>query len=77
VRLETEFGLVVESDGVWLAVLKVPDTYSNNLEGLCGNFDRNKDNDLVTSDGVDVQNEENAHTKFGNSWKVDDPDEPT
>jgi len=68
---------VVESDGEWLLVVKVPTSYGNQLEGLCGNYDGKSSNDFITKDGVDVQFEDDAHIKFGNSWQVPDDTEPT
>jgi hypothetical protein len=38
-RVETEFGLVVEFNGYWVATVRVPDDYARAMEGLCGNFD--------------------------------------
>ena len=73
VRFEADFGLVVESDGHWIVVVKVPDEYRQQVEGLCGDFNGSPINDLVTSDNNDVQYENNPYAKFGDSWQVEDP----
>ena len=35
VRVETDFGLAVESDGNFLTIVKVPATFASNIQGLC------------------------------------------
>ncbi len=77
-RLQTNFSLVVEFDGDWMGLVKVPPNYATHTEGLCGNYDRNPDNDLtnVTSDGVDVSGDINGATIFGNSYQVEDTENP-
>ena len=37
VRLETDFGLVVESDTSWTATVKIPETMASSMGGICGN----------------------------------------
>ena len=36
VRLATNFSLVVESDGEWISLVKIPLAYSSKMEGICG-----------------------------------------
>ncbi|KAI0218889.1 hypothetical protein LSAT2_029441 [Lamellibrachia satsuma] len=79
VRIETDFGLIVEFDGVSWASVTIPFAYRNCVEGLCGNADGVKANDFKTSQG------ENAlllpwnrrFWKIGNSWRVLPPTAPT
>ncbi|ELT90859.1 hypothetical protein CAPTEDRAFT_40659, partial [Capitella teleta] len=51
VRVMTDFGLAVENDGKWTALVKFPVDFVGATEGLCGNNDENPDNDLLTRDG--------------------------
>ena len=76
VRLETDFGLVVESDGVWTSTVRLPDDYSGKMSGLCQNSDNIRSNDLTTSDGRDVTTEPNKYSQIGNSYQVADPELP-
>jgi hypothetical protein len=48
VRLETDFGLAVESDGKFLVIVKVPDSFASNVEGLCADFNGSPGNDFTT-----------------------------
>ena len=77
VRLETDDNVVVENDGEWTALVKIPAIYKNAMTGLCGNYDDNPDNDLTTSDGQDVSGMENQYSLVGNSWQVDDSEDTT
>ncbi|XP_075427173.1 IgGFc-binding protein-like isoform X2 [Ascaphus truei] len=64
--METDFGLSVSFDGVENADITLPNTYKNNVEGLCGNFDGKNKNDFTKPDGTQVKDV----TTFGESWKV-------
>ncbi|XP_030350861.1 zonadhesin-like [Strigops habroptila] len=66
IYLETDFGLYVSFDGNQNADIKLANTYSNRVEGLCGDFDGRYKNDFTKPDGVWVKN---VNT-FGESWKV-------
>ncbi|XP_061227383.1 LOW QUALITY PROTEIN: IgGFc-binding protein-like [Neopsephotus bourkii] len=66
IHLETDFGLYVSFDGNQNADIKLANTYSNRVEGLCGDFDGRYKNDFTKPDGVWVKN---VNT-FGESWKV-------
>ena len=76
VRLATNFSLVVESDGDWLTVVKVPDSFADKMAGLCGNADGDPENDWRTRNGTDVKGRPNSYSLIGNSWQVDDPEDP-
>ena len=67
---------MVDSDGYWLVLVKIPATYDNKVQGLCGNYDGNMANDLTTSYGEDVSGDEDKYNKVGNSWFVVDDTDP-
>nr|DBA15730.1 TPA: hypothetical protein GDO54_003201 [Pyxicephalus adspersus] len=68
--IETDFSLRVYYD--WNALLKVYITSSffGRVCGLCGNYNGNFSDELMTSDGVQAPN----LVSFGKSWKVEDGD---
>jgi alpha-tectorin len=73
---EKELEVVVESDGEWITIIKLPPEYKTNVKGLCGNFNGIKDDDLTTCDGTDVTDEEHKYSLIGSSCQVDDPSDP-
>ncbi len=75
VRLETNFSLVVESDGDWLTIVKAPKAFAGKMAGMCGDADGDADNDWTSSDGTDLSNTQNKYSLLGNSWQVADPDD--
>ncbi|KAI0242248.1 hypothetical protein LSAT2_014298 [Lamellibrachia satsuma] len=69
VRIQTNFGVIVEYDGnMWTSVL-IPLAYRNCVVGMCGNADGIKNNDLRTRQGEDVSGPL-MFWKIGNSWEV-------
>ena len=76
IRFESAFGLVVDSDGDELAILRIPTDYNNQVDGLCADYNGDPGNDLTTSGGVDVSGDANKYAVFGNSWQVDDSEDP-
>ncbi|XP_078613391.1 IgGFc-binding protein-like [Branchiostoma floridae x Branchiostoma japonicum] len=65
VVIEATFGLKVSYDGSHRVEVTVPDTYQDTLCGLCGNYNGDKTDELLTPDGsiaADV-------VQFGNSWR--------
>ncbi|KAL2080288.1 hypothetical protein ACEWY4_024081 [Coilia grayii] len=66
VILTTDFGLTVQYD--WKEYVKVtmPGSFMGRVGGLCGDFDGNRDNDLVKLDGSAAESIE----AFGKAWKV-------
>ncbi len=75
-RVETNFSLVVEFDGNWLGVVKMPPAYKTQTDGICGDYNDDASNDLTTSEGVNVRGDPSSHSKVGNSWQIPDPDKP-
>jgi hypothetical protein len=74
--LETTFGLVVEFDGRWVISVYVSSLYAGKMCGLCGNNDNDPTNDLTLANGTYVGNWPNAVVVFGDSYVVDDPEQP-
>ena len=70
VRFEATTGLVAEFDGFWVGLIKIPDSYAMKVDGLCGNFDGDANNDMMTSGKVLSTN----YAEVGNSWQVNDPE---
>ncbi|CAK6444538.1 unnamed protein product [Pipistrellus nathusii] len=64
--LITDFELTVSFDGKDNAVISLPSTYEGLVSGLCGNFDKNQNNEFMLPNGALTQNLIN----FGNSWEV-------
>ena len=67
VRLETEFGLVVQYDGYNMMFVQIADTYSNKLSGLCNNMDGDINNDLRDCTGIYRRDNDIGHTQYGDS----------
>ncbi len=59
-------------DREWLAIIAIPPEYHSQVEGLCGSYDGNPGNDLIGQDGVDYSSDSSGHSRFGNTWKVND-----
>ncbi|XP_053307563.1 IgGFc-binding protein [Spea bombifrons] len=70
VIIETDFTLKVYYD--WNSILKVylSSSYFGSVCGMCGNFNGNAGDDLVTPGGTQAPN----LVDFGKSWKVEDGD---
>ncbi|XP_053124186.1 IgGFc-binding protein-like isoform X2 [Hemicordylus capensis] len=68
--LETDFGLVVSFDWNWLLEITLPSSYYGAICGLCGNFNQNPDDDMVTRAGDKAA----SVVEWAGSWKVKDRD---
>ncbi|XP_077146435.1 IgGFc-binding protein-like isoform X6 [Ranitomeya variabilis] len=66
IHLETDFGLSISFDGRENAEIVVPSTYKDMVQGLCGNYDGNRNNDFADPNGRVLSNVES----FGESWNV-------
>ena len=67
---------MVDFDGRSIARVKIPGVYSNQVEGICADFNGHPGNDLITRGGVDVSGEAKQYALFGDSWQVEDPTNP-
>ncbi|KAI7809150.1 putative IgGFc-binding protein-like, partial [Triplophysa rosa] len=66
----TDFGLTLKFNWESHVTLTLPSTYSNEIGGLCGNWNGNLNDEFRTTDNTLAANP----TLFGTSWKVkDDP----
>ncbi|XP_027528649.1 IgGFc-binding protein-like [Neopelma chrysocephalum] len=68
VLLRTDFGLVVRYNLAQHVTLTVPQTYLGHLCGLCGNYNRQRDDDFHLSNGQLAPDA----TAFGSAWKTKD-----
>ncbi|KAM4820738.1 zonadhesin [Thomomys bottae] len=68
--LITAFQLIVSYDGKDLAVINMPSTYQRLVRGLCGNYDKDKTNELTLPNGHVTQN---IHV-FISGWTVNPQD---
>lgn len=68
--LETDFGLLVTYDGQHYASVSVPGTYINATCGLCGNYNKDPEDDTLRSDGRLAT----SVPDLGESWRVPHPE---
>ncbi|XP_075046976.1 IgGFc-binding protein-like [Mixophyes fleayi] len=67
IMLQTDFGLTVLYDTIYHVILKVPGSYTGKIGGLCGNFNKNPNDDFQLPDTTVVSDAD----QFGAAWKVD------
>lgn len=72
--LKTNFGLLVRYDGTHIVRVTIPSSFMDKVIGMCGDYDNNTENDLVTRDGQSMDGVENGHSKIGDSYVVPDPE---
>ncbi|XP_072034770.1 kielin/chordin-like protein isoform X2 [Amphiura filiformis] len=71
VLVETPFGLKCKWDGKYRWELQIPSKYKNQVCGLCGNFDGNRNNDFMLRNGKVPRTpgqETRDMNQFGNDW---------
>nr|XP_020648218.1 alpha-tectorin [Pogona vitticeps] len=68
--IETDFGLLVTYDGDHYAAISVPGSYINATCGLCGNYNKNPEDDVLRSDGKMAT----SVLDLGDSWRVYHPE---
>ena len=68
--LQTDFGLLVTYDGRHYASVSVPGTYINSTCGLCGNYNKDPEDDTLRSDGRLAT----SVPDLGESWRVPHPE---
>ncbi|XP_075135251.1 IgGFc-binding protein-like [Leptodactylus fuscus] len=66
--IQTDFDVTVTYDWNSYVSVKMPSTYMNSVGGLCGNYNKNPNDDFNMKDGKPAANA----VQFGNSWKVGD-----
>ncbi|KAM3842689.1 LOW QUALITY PROTEIN: zonadhesin, like [Diretmus argenteus] len=71
VTLQTPFGLKVRWDGNHYAQISVPSSYRDQMCGLCGDYDGDRDNDFTKPDGALVEN----INDFGDSWQTEEDED--
>ncbi|XP_056156221.1 zonadhesin, like [Lampris incognitus] len=71
ITLQTTWGLRVRWDGNHYVQISVPSSYSDNMCGLCGDYDGNPNNDFTKPDGTLVGNVND----FGNSWQSEEDED--
>uniref|UniRef100_A0A8C9NX71 VWFD domain-containing protein n=1 Tax=Spermophilus dauricus TaxID=99837 RepID=A0A8C9NX71_SPEDA len=69
--VELDFGLVVTYDWDSQLAISLPERFQNQVCGLCGNYNNNPGDDLLTPDGTLVSD----IVEFASSWKLDDGDD--
>ena len=67
---------VVSYNGADRMQVCVNPKYTGQISGLCGNFDSNSANDLVRADGALVQDTSYGHVEIGDSYQVQDKENP-
>ncbi|XP_026558168.1 IgGFc-binding protein-like [Pseudonaja textilis] len=68
--LQTDFGLVVSFDGASILSITLSSSYYGSICGLCGNFNQNPKDDMVTASGKKVS----SAVEWAASWQVKDRD---
>ncbi|XP_034612356.1 IgGFc-binding protein-like isoform X5 [Trachemys scripta elegans] len=68
--LQTDFGLQIAHDENWRVVITLPSSYYGATCGLCGNFNQNPEDDMMSSKGTIVS----SIMDWAASWKVQDRD---
>lgn len=66
--IKTDFSVTVTYDWDNYVAVTIPSTYTNAVGGLCGNYNKNPNDDFNMKDGKPAPNA----VQFGNSWKVGD-----
>lgn len=67
--VRTDFGLTVLYDTVYYVEVIVPSTYMGKMCGLCGNYNKNSQDDFMLPGGKKASNVD----EFGKAWVVDLP----
>uniref|UniRef100_A0A672TGZ4 VWFD domain-containing protein n=1 Tax=Strigops habroptila TaxID=2489341 RepID=A0A672TGZ4_STRHB len=66
ILLQTDFGLLVLYDLLHHVMVTVPPSYQGHLCGLCGNYNGQRDDELLLPDGHQAPNT----VVFGSAWKT-------
>ncbi|XP_073457695.1 IgGFc-binding protein-like [Aquarana catesbeiana] len=68
--IKTDFDVTIKYDWQSYVAVTIPSTYTNAVQGLCGNNNKNSNDDFNMKDGKPAA----SAVAFGNSWKVGDVD---
>lgn len=66
IQIQTNFGLVLSFDRLYHVAVTVPNNYRDQVSGLCGNYNGQKDDEFLLPDRMLVFD----RTAFGAAWKV-------
>lgn len=66
-RIMSDIGVEILWDGISRCYVTVQSYWSGKTTGLCGNFNKNQDDDFMNIEGII----ETSVTSFGESWKFD------
>lgn len=69
-EVQTDFGLLVYYDWNWHLVIKLPSSYHGRVCGLCGNFNRKRNDERLNPAGKPVS----SVIEWGKSWQTADQD---
>ncbi|KAI5609967.1 zonadhesin isoform X2 [Silurus asotus] len=70
--LSTDFGLIVQFDGVHHVEITVPGDYFNKVCGMCGNYNGDSNDDNLMPNGQPAKDV----IELGNSWKAEGDKDP-
>nr|XP_033818518.1 IgGFc-binding protein-like [Geotrypetes seraphini] len=68
VIINTENEISVSFDSFRDVTVKIPSTYTNAVSGLCGNNNKNSNDDMIMTNGIKAS----TASQFGDRWKVGD-----
>lgn len=72
VQLDSVYALRIQFNGFWLVTVHLPESYVGVTRGMCGNNNNNATDDLTTSNGTYVGNEQDPGRTIGNTYVVPD-----
>ena len=76
VRINTNFGLVIQYDGEFVQRVYVPGEAADNVQGLCGNFNGNKLDEKILPDSTDLTNDPQSDSKLAEYYQVSETNSP-
>jgi hypothetical protein len=76
IRVVTDFGLRVEFAYSNLGYVFLPTGLQGMTSGLCGNFNNDYRDELISVNGTDFADVTNGASHYGNTWQVLDLEDP-
>ena len=64
VRIETDFGLVIQYDGFFSQSIAVPNEASGNIDGLCRNFNNDLLDEKILPDSTNLTGDPESDSKL-------------